>query len=409
MNGKKTKYRVFKLLPLFILVSLLSGCWSSVEIHDIAFINAMAVDLNKSGEYDVSILISNPSAIFSQSFIGKTGGNQQNKYLIETATGRTIFDAVGKLSHSIPEKLYFGHMDAVLFGEKVAREKMAASLDYFYRENQFRPNIRILVAKGKATDFLNNTPEFNTTLGLEILDFTKPNRYANNKKVIDISQFMKVFRRDTSDAITVVLTTSNKLGIKAKVEDQDSKNKQLKNPKVTSVDGAAVFKKGKLIGFLEQKETHGLSWIKGEMENEIIPLACGRNDEGYVSVTIRKNSSEYLPLIEEKRNSLTVSIDVEAEIGEVTCPTIDLNTEQINHLNQELANHIKKEAKVGLDKVQKKWQADVFGFGEAIYREYPIEWHEMAPNWRKGGLKDLHVTVNVNSNISRYGLRKNPS
>ncbi len=404
----KRKHKQLMLIQLLIITFLLTGCWSAVEIDDMIFINALAVDLNKKGEYEITAIISNPTTIFSQTFVGKTGGNQRNHFLIETSSGRTIFDAIGKISHSLSEKIYFGHMDAVIFGEKVAREKMVSSLDYFTRGNQFRPNIQLLVAKGKASDIIKNTPEFNTTLGLEIMDYSKPNRYATSFKITDISQFTKVFNSRTSDAATAVIISTKKVPEKEKGVKQKPGNKEPKIPLLTGIDGTAVFKDSNLIGFFNQQETHGLFWIRGKMKNEVVPISCGKYNNGYVSVVIRENDSQYIPHINNKNQEITVKTTVEAEIGEITCSSLNLNSENIEYLNKQLEKHIKHEATAALNKAQKQWEADVFGFGQAIYREYPLEWNQFASNWKNGVLKDLKVNLKVKANLSRYGLRKDP-
>ena len=371
--------------------------------------NAIGVDLNNAGEFEVTTVIVKPSILFNQPLVGGTSGNRQDQYLIEKTTGKSIFEAIGKLSKTSSARIYFGHVDVVVFGEEIARRKMGPTLDFFHRENQFRPNIQLLVAKGKAADVINTAPQFNITLGREILDLTKNNRYVATKMVEDISQFIKGFSSNTSDPITGVLTTADKLGINTKGKNINSLNRQREKGKVISLDGTAVFKAGNLKGFLGEADTRGLLTILGKLKNEIFVINCGENDNGNVSVVISKASSQLIPNINEKSTNMMIKADIEASIREVTCSNLNLTSNQINLLNQKLEDTIKNEGTKVLEKVQKDWQADIFGFGEAIYRSYPREWDLIAPNWRKGGLKNLDVDLNVTTTISRFGLHKDPS
>ncbi|MDF2904005.1 MAG: Ger(x)C family germination protein, partial [Bacillus sp. (in: firmicutes)] len=47
------KQRLF-VIPMFFIPLLLSGCWSAEEINNIAIMNAIGVDLNQAGEYEVT-------------------------------------------------------------------------------------------------------------------------------------------------------------------------------------------------------------------------------------------------------------------------------------------------------------------------------------------------------------------
>ena len=405
VKSKKGKSFLFFLL-LCSVSFILSACWSAKELHNLAIINAMGIDLNDKGDYEVTVVIPKPSALFSQPFVGDIGGDRRNNYLIETASGKTIFEAMGNLSKSIVENIYFGHVDVVVFGEKVAKEKMESSLDFFHRNIQFRPNTQLLVSKEKASDVVSISPEYNTTFGLEILDLIKSNRLTTTKMIRDMSQFKKEFNQDTTDPITAVVTNAENIGNKVIDEDANSKKEQEKRTDIVSLNGTAVFKEENLKGYLNHSETRGLLWIKGELKKEIVVLECGENEKGFVSVIINDSSSKMIPEINQIYNKITVITNVDARIGEVTCTNLKLNSNQLNQLNKQMEELIVKEEKDVLNKVQKQWQADIFGFGKAFYQKHPRDWDRIASNWRKGGLKDLQVHLKVNANISQYGLRK---
>ncbi|HEX6923026.1 MAG TPA: Ger(x)C family spore germination C-terminal domain-containing protein, partial [Bacillales bacterium] len=61
-----------------------------------------------------------------------------------------------------------------------------------------------------------------------------------------------------------------------------------------------------------------------------------------------------------------------------------------------------------LNKVKNQWQADIFGFGEAIYKKAPEKWDQLAPQWRNGQFKKMNVHFKVTANILRHGLFKDP-
>lgn len=78
-------------------------------------------------------------------------------------------------------------------------------------------------------------------------------------------------------------------------------------------------------------------------------------------------------------------------------------------LNRYFREKIEEEVTQTLLLAQKNWETDIFGFGKAIYRKHPSEWDKLSASWRNGGLKNLNVVLNIDANISRYGLTTEPS
>lgn len=406
-SGKIIRKRRF--IPLILLILLLSGCWSSVEIHNMAITNVIGIDINAAGEYEVTAAIVRPGALFSPAMTEKMIDDHQNNFIFETATGKTISKALYKLSNSIPEKIYLGHMNILLVSKKVAQERMQPTLDYFQRETRFRPNIKLIVTKEKVSEIIKTAPEFNATLGLEILDYTKVSRNVAANVIADISQFMKSYTSNTSDPVTGVLSTANKLGLNVSSENHPLSTELEDKVSMAGIGGTAVFKHGKLYGFLNENESRGMLWVRGNVKNEIIELNCGNNPNENVSIVIRDTTSQYIPDSTSPSEKLSVKINIKADINEITCPNMELDSENLEQLNQQLEKLVTKEVKTILAKVQKQWQTDVFAFGEAIYQKSPSRWDKIAPNWRKNGLKNLQINLQVKANISRFGLHKEPS
>jgi len=411
----RSRFLWIKVMGLFFAAVFLTGCWSAREVNDLAIINIIGIDQTDTGEIEVSTLIPKPSFLFPQTNLGEQGSDP-SKFLIETTTGKSIFEAMGKLSKSISERVYLGHANVLIFGEKAARETMESSLDFFRRENEFRPNILLLVTKGKASEIIQTSPELNSTLGQEINDIVKSDLFASTKMVKDISQFMKDLSSNTTDPVTGVIMPAKEMGVEVegeKRESQDQKDSSLNPeneiPKVLSLQETAVFKGGYLKGYLSDRETRGLLSIQGKLQNEIVVLNCGGKDNGTVSLSIRDTQSHLKPHISGENLKMAVKIQVKADIGEITCSNPQLDTDKIEKLNKQLENLIKQDSSSVLGKAQKKWETDIFGFGKTIYQKYPREWDQIAPKWRKGELKNMEVDVNVQANISRYGLHKEPT
>ncbi|MBP1948637.1 Ger(x)C family spore germination protein [Virgibacillus litoralis] len=406
--------RSIYIMGAFIVVLSLTGCWSADEINNLAVVNLMAIDENEAGEVEVTTVIVKPHTLFAETAISGEGKGQ---FLIETATGKTVFEAMGNLSTAISETPYFGHVDAIVFGERAARERMLSSLDYFKRQSDFRPNVLLLVTKGSASDVVKSPPQLNATLGLEITNSALLSKFAPVGMVEDISQFREALSSNTIDATTGVISPAKQQGIDVQEDEKKTKSQRSDNkgenqqdiPKVLSLNGTAVFKNGHLRGFLDEPDTRGLLWIKGELQHEIVSLKCGGKNKGTVSLNITGSKSQMSPQLSGRKPKMNVNIQVDADIGQVTCSDIKMTTRQIDRLNQQLEYLVKQEAFSVLRKAKNQWQTDIFGFGKAFSRKSPDKWDQLAPNWRNGLLKEMEIDVNVSANITRFGVFKNPS
>ena len=64
---------------------------------------------------------------------------------------------------------------------------------------------------------------------------------------------------------------------------------------------------------------------------------------------------------------------------------------------------VKNEVQSALDESLKKYDADVFGFGQLIYETKPQLWSKVSKSWREE-LKTLPVNIMVDSKLLNVGL-----
>jgi spore germination protein KC len=229
----------------------------------------------------------------------------------------------------------------------------------------------------------------------------------------DISQFMKALSSNTVDPFTteigIVNNTELPVDQVSPNSPTDTEKKSNQNEKSDiGIKGTAVFKGGNLVGWLDERETRGLLWTQGEVDTGIVVLSCDAADSGVVSLGIGKSNAKLIPKISNDKVSMTVSLDVNAEIRSVSCSNLKMDTSQIERLNKKLENLVKQEVMSTISKAKDQWQTDIFGFGEVIYRKNPKKWDQMSKQWRTSGLKNMKVKVKVTGNIAGYGLQEDP-
>jgi len=267
----------------------------------------------------------------------------------------------------------------------------------------------------------------NSIIGLEIRDLVRTRQFGTTQMVQDISQFTEKMDEPTEDPYTGVISlgrsktdtiptskTASGIGgngnsVRTEKNLNGSNHEQEDRSSTLELKGTAVFKGSRFVGVLNEPETQGFLLVKGGLKNSVVTLGCGSGDTGNVGVEINDSKATLTPEFSQGKPSMSVSISVNADIGQYTCKKGHLNTEKVGELNQQFERVMKQQVEDTLNVAQKAWQTDIFGFGRAFYRKDPVQWKPMAPNWKNGILKEMDVKVKVTANINRYGLRKEPT
>jgi spore germination protein KC len=417
MRNRQRKFRGSTLLLLIAISLSLTGCWSSHEINELAIINVMGVDRNNAGDFEVSILTLRPDTLYARGGTagGGGGGIANSPFLVTTTTGKSLYDAMQKFSSVLAKRMYWAHMQVVVFGEDVAREGIEPVMDMLKRHDEFRPNVRVLFTKGNAKDILMLQPKLENTLGSEIYKIIEYGRFNSTPIVSDVAEFMNDLSSDTKDVLTGEISIASNEGIKVESLTQEQKQmmkqrkKDQQDPPGLSIRGLAVFKGGRLIGWLNHEEARGVSWLRGREQDGVVVLACPGKNKGTISIEITESESQLTPRIVEGIPDMNVHISVNGTVREITCPDVHLESDQIERINRQLEQSIKQEITPVLNKVQKNWQSDIFGFGESIYHTYPKNWEVLAPHWRDRWLREMKVNVEIIANVSRSGLIYDPA
>ncbi|WP_248928073.1 Ger(x)C family spore germination protein [Paenibacillus hamazuiensis] len=134
-------------IMLILLLLTATGCWSRMELNDIAIVVALGID-KKDGQYSVSVQLVNPSEVSGK----KTGGGKGAPVVTHVASDATMFEAIRKMTTNAPRRLYFSHLRMLILSEQVAKEGVAKALDLLSRDHEFRSDFYIAVAKGAPAE-----------------------------------------------------------------------------------------------------------------------------------------------------------------------------------------------------------------------------------------------------------------
>lgn len=386
-----------KAMTVFIIASMIftSGCWSRRELNRLAILEAFGVDRDtKSGEIILSQQIVKPAAKAGGGSKGNNGSSDSAFWTL-TARGETFFDAIRKGAVRSSRRLYYGHNKVIVIGEEAAKEGVGPLLDLAGRDPELRPGVWVFIAKGVTAEEIIKAKSEQGPIPALVLDgLAKLNRASSYNAVIHIEDFLSMVSSETTAAY------ASRIEIAERKKEGEQEFVEFK------LSGAAVFRKDKLIGWLEEKETRGMLWVIGKVQGGIIIVKSPDNQN--VGLEILNARSKIKPEIREGKLFIIVEITAQSNLGDsnsnrdLTMPAIysDLIAEQ--------SKVIEEEVRACLEIAQKKYHADLFGFGEAIHQNYPEDWKLIKDKWDEI-YPTIPVELKIKTNINRYGMITEPT
>jgi len=370
LNNKKL-LRTAAIILCFVLILSSAGCWNRRELDTLAILIGMGVE--NTDQVQLTAQIFKPVEL---------KGNSDSFYLNVQSSGETVFDALRNLTRHISRKVYLPHNQVLIFGETAAREGVQEYIDFFVRDHETRLRIDVLVARNEAGEILEVGSELERTPASAVFYIIEAQDATSWAMRIPLKEFVSSLLTVTTAPVAPlieILTEGEK--------------------KILNISGMAVFKKDKLVGYLNHKESRGMMWVRDEIRSGIIAISSS-SGEGKSSLEIISAGSQIIPVADESGVRVQVRIAVESHIGDRS-GSGELTLPDVKDLEQKGTAVIKQEVAAALAKAQ-ELNADIFGFGESIYRKYPKQWRELEERWDEL-FPELEVDVAVDAYIRRSG------
>jgi len=377
MGGKQTW------LILIVILPLLTGCWNRTEINDIAIVLGIAVDKLENEQIQLSLQIAVPKAL-GTSESGQGSGATKSTIMI-SSKGKSIMEVYRTIQEKVPREVFFAHSRVIIVGEALARDSVSSILDFFSRYRQAHLRNYLLFTKGKAVDILKSTPRLESIMAEEIREQERTGVGVQTS----VRDFLKRLLKDGEEPMAAQISNvplETVSGIKTE-ESGTSK-------KTPAINGAAVFRGNRLVGWLNDKEARGVLWLRNELKSGILAVMVP-TEEGKRTIIakVEKGSTSIKPIFHN--NKLKIKIETYGEVDIFENDTsLDLRDPRvINTLQSMFEKDIKKRIKLTLDKTQKKLKSDLFGFGQAVYRTEPTKWKNSYKKRWSEVFPDLEVEI----------------
>lgn len=381
------------LFCLCVAVLLPAGCWDRREVNDLALVMAVGIDKKSANEIELSVQVIDPKKFSGGQVMGGGGvSGKEGTTFVRSAEGVTIADATARLQEKFPRSIFWGQTNVFIIGEELAKAGIQEEIEFLARNPQSRLDAFVFVSKGKAADILELSPPLE--------------RYS--AEVLREMAEMKNLIRVTLKDLLQTLSSETGAAVLPWVEISPSRlGHPEKEQMIPYVAGTAVFKKAKMVGHIDDKLTRGLLWIRDEIETAMVTVTP-KEAEGYVSLYQLRANTKQDSKIEQGKWKITLKVETEDDVIQ--------NTTNLNLMNPKFVKMVEKDAeevianrmRMAIAPVQKKMNADIFGFGEAFHRKYPKEWERVKGHWDEI-FPELEVKVEVKSYIRRPGKATVPA
>lgn len=365
-------------LVLFLTALLLVGCWDRVELNDLGLVLAAGIDKADNDRIKLSLQFAVPGAMGIQSSVG--GGQEgKNPTVVESATGKTIVEAMSLLQAKFSRRIFWGQSQVVIIGKDLAQtDDIKKHIDFFARYPKARIRANVFVADGQAIDILKVVPvvdRSSSEVARELANFNIGMQVTVKDLIESLSDEQKV-------ADLPVIETNKEGGL--------------------ILNGTAVLKNGQMIGQLNERLTRGLLWLKDEMGISTITVKPkGYNNE--ITFNILRSRTHLIPKINNGKWKILLKIAIEDDMSENETPINPLEPSLIKDIEKQLSDTIEHRIYQTLEVVQKEMKTDIIDFGKTFNRHYPDEWEKVKDRWDQK-FPEIEVEIESNVNIKRPGM-----
>ena len=375
-----------KKIIVLILLIFLAGCFGKVEINELPIVTAIGVDKSEEG-IKVTTQVIRPKVLSGQ----QQGINGTN-IIVYSQEGPSVSETLTKMSVFYKNRVFLGHFQLLVFGEDFAKEGFKDAIEFFFESPRTRQRFLIAVVKGgKAEDLLKiQTPMLDTPAN-EINSTIDNNAKYFGTSIVTYAD--EVYASPLADEFDVAIT-----GLEIKGDPKEgSETKGLESSdlktKIT-VCGIAIFKKDKLVGWLNKDESIGYNRLRGLLKSTIHTTKFENGD--ITSMETLSGKLKHKVKIVDNMPEITIDYKVEGVVPSVSTKMF-LEKKDVIYLEQKLSEIIKGTMEKAIKKIQ-EYKSDAVYFGEVINDQHPKYWKLIEKDFDEL-LPKIKVIINVSVKI----------
>ncbi|MGG4555147.1 MULTISPECIES: Ger(x)C family spore germination protein [Paenibacillus] len=383
----KLRTRLFLVILSMIIVLTTSGCWSSVELNDRAFVSLILVDLTDDGDFELTLGFPLPNRMIPGE-VGGSGGSSREPFAYVTKTGPTLPQALQDIQNDLSRRITFGQTRLLVIGSTLAKHGLDPVLEFISRRINFHISANLFVTPGKVLELVETPTTFERFVSVILTS------YITHRMTIDATlRDVLLARYGSGDILIPTLSFSKAPETIAKKE---------KSQIWLGVDGAAMFVKGKMIGQQLNKVEMQTSLLLYSNIREMTIRVESPTDGKEITFNVEDITTKFKAKVRDDTPGIRLETRGTASV-QASDSKLDLqNDEQLMLLQKELDREIKSRIMQLINKTRTA-KADVFQLGNYIKWKHPDIWDKYQSNWNEFYAKGLDIEAAVKIRIRGTG------
>lgn len=425
---KRTRGLWRRLMLLLLPALFLVGCWDRHDPDKMAWVMAVGIDTGPRGDYVFSFQL--PAIPGGGGGGGLPGGQSTDSGGGAASTEVFAFEApdiitaLDGIQSFIARRMNLSQAKVVILSEDVARSNVDPVIAQATRFPEFRRNTSLMVCRCKAYDFMRKAKprlEANVSLWYELLLLTPaqtgiiPQTRVND--FVLAGQMPGVGAR----AILVGLRPDIEAGTEhLGGEDQHAQTAPPTAGSPLAGDvrrlgqipvefmGAAIFKGGKVRGYLGGDESRFLSMLHGDFTDAAMAFVDPNSPDRRLVLRLLPEGKPQLRITwQGMQVHVDFTVPLGAELLSQHSATDYTQPKNRVQLESAVAREIQDRMSPLLDKTLHQWGTDLYYIGNRLRTFFPTvkEWEQF--NWSKR-VSDTAFTVHVKIRVHHYGLATKP-
>lgn len=380
-----------KIFLIIFLCLFLSGCGNYAELDKLAIVTGVAID-KKGNDYEISYLVANSPK-------GQTSSKEgEAKTTVYSGTGKTIPDAAMVIEQKSPKKIYLGHVNVVIISEDIAKDGFFKVADWLFRSPETRKQFYLLQAKNdKAKDIIKIISPLESFPSQSIATLLESNRDSKSASTTTTyNNFVGYVLEEGADPILPTITIHGNI----KKGSEQSNIEKTEPIAYLTLGPLAIFKEDKLVGYATTKESELINLIQNKIKEIKFSLTFKNDALSIDSYNLKTKLSI------EDESHITLTITGTGNIYNINSNIDISNPKEIKKIENLWNKSLQKSLKKLIRKMQDKYHADIFGFGNKIYSTYPKKWNQLKKDWNNKYFKEVKVKIKSNLKIPDTGSLK---
>ena len=372
---RRVKSKWILLVVVVVAVAALDGLSSNINLLDRAIVVGMGIDY-VDGELSLS----------AQAIIPKnsSSASQGNDFVVYSARGETVQEAVENLSYSVGLKASFAHTNVIVLGESFLKSGRTDVIEFLVSGDLVTDNTLLVAGAGDAKDILAVSMPINEVASYHLTEILQSNRKEAGQNPSTLKDYFEdIYKVGETACLPLVFLRESEFGLLGeKAGGEKTKLLDVSHVVVTNREGYLVR--------LGRRQSAALSYTTQKLNAGSISYT---GDDGYIkeAVILRTDCNKRALSARE----VEIKLDFSVRPAEKYFVSRDGSAGGISESEQEQIRAKIVSAVADCFEVCKYYYADVFHLGEELYRMYGEEWKSLAGEYYLDEIV-LKITVNLN-------------